>query len=217
MDVSREFPGSIIATSQVSANRVNEGLNTETLTATKDLTALDAGVQVFDCATAQDVVLPDCTGTGNGELYGAWSVIVHVADSSTESVDVKTYDATTPALLKTVEPGETYQFINIGKSTAAGSWKVVLLEVPTQDPALRYAFTHDATTSWTDNTTDYSFSINSATHGINESDFVIATYSGATSPFVKVEPYVEYTDAGVVTVKVSNSPDGRYAGRVIIL
>lgn len=211
----RVFNGSIEVESQVSSPRQNGNVSLETLLTTKTLRADDAGFHYLIASGAQDIFLPDCTGTGDEELYGSWNIVIYSDEASTADITVKLNGETDE--FQTISPGDMYKFINISKSTVAGSWRVAKLHVPETVPAIRTVMTHNATTDWADGTTSYDLSYDSATHGLVADDFIIKTMKLSGTNYEAVFPYVDYTDTDDINVKVSRTPDGRYEGRVIIM
>lgn len=84
--------------------------------------------------------------------------------------------------------------------------------------APHYVQSFDNTTSWgTASGGEYSISISAGTHGLGTN--VIATVYEQLSPteFEEVFVYTTITSAGTVTIKVPETPDTRFTGKIIIV
>jgi hypothetical protein len=195
----------------IADRRVNQGLSKETISGVRAVTINDyAWLQIINSST-QDVVLPDATTLSNG-----FTIVVMADAASGASVNVKTYNATTPVLLKNILVGRAYKFTLLDGTTAAGSWQKTLLGEADILPAERYVDTFNATTDWSGPAGGYyTRTITAVTHGMG------------TSPTVKVRsgsgPYVDVmTDSlsvaanGDITIQVTQTPDLRFAGQVLI-
>jgi len=90
--------------------------NTETLAATKTLTAADAYHQNLDPAGARTVVLPAGNATQGGEVF-----ILNQADAS-EAITVQQSDASTTVIV--IDQNESALLVCNGQSTTTG-WQAV--------------------------------------------------------------------------------------------
>ena len=196
----------------ISADRrVNQGLSKETLTSARSVIINDfAWLQIIN-ATTQDVILPDATTLTEG-----WSIVVMADVSSGASVNVKTYDAVTPVLLKNILTGRAYRFTLINSGTAAGTWQKDFLEEADLIPAGRYVDSYNATSDWAGPTAGYyTRTVTAATHGMGTSPNVKMLIGAG--PYLQVEPdQISVAANGDITYRVPSAPDLRFAGKAII-
>lgn len=191
--------------------RVNEGLSKETIVATRPVTAIDySWLQIINSST-QDVVLPDATTLTNG-----WTIVVMADSTSAASVNVKTYHATTPVLLKNVLVGRAYRFTLLDNGDSAGSWHLDFLEEADLLPSERYVDSFNATTDWSGPTSGYyTRTISVGTHEMTASPKIEVNLGPA--PYVRVLPdQITVAANGDITIQVPSSPDLRFAGQVIV-
>ena len=209
--MSHEFRGDIAVTRQASAQRVNEALNTETITAQKTLDKYSAGWHALSAASAQDIVLPDAATLANG-----WTVKIRATGASTLSV--KTYHATTPALLQDVAASEAFSFTLIAKGDSAGTWHAAILQATDISPSPRHTETFDAATSWgTASGGYYTMTIAAVTHGRGTNPGIqLGRQSGSDYIDVGVDE-VKKAANGDISIRVTESPDGRFAGRAVVM
>lgn len=196
-----------------AGRRVNSGFTAETITASRTLTIHDYQWIRITNASTQDVILPDATTLENG-----WQVVVDVPAASAASVNVKTYDAVTPVLLRNIESGRAYEFTLVDNSTDEGTWHVNFLEEADAIPTERYIETFDATTDWgTAAAGYYTITITEATHGRGANPNVqIQSLSGTDYITVTPDRILVESD-GDTKIRVPETPDLRFAGRAIFV
>jgi hypothetical protein len=193
-----------------AARRVNQGLLASTITAAEQLEIHSEYWQQITAAAVQDVILPDATTLPNG-----WAIVV---EGKTSNLNVKTYDAVTPVLRKTVTPDRAYEFTLVDNSTDEGVWYVNFLEEADTLATARFTSTFDATTSWgTASGGYYTQTITQATHTRGTSPQV-DVFEVSGSDFVKVElDELKVLANGDVEMRVPESPDCRFAGKVVMV
>lgn len=197
----------------IAGRRVDSGFSAETLSAIRELTRHDYQWLRFSNASTQDAVLPDATTLENG-----WQVVVDVPDTSAASVNVKTYHATTPVLLRNIIPGRAYAFTLVDNGTAAGVWHVNFLEEADTIPTERYIETFNATTDWSAASGGYhTITVSEATHGRGSNPKVtIRALSG--TDYIDVMPdRILIESDGDTKIRVPEVPDLRFAGRAIFV
>ena len=124
----------------IDARRVNTGLISKTITATEQLDIHSPNWHILEAATPQGVNLPDASTLPLG-----WEVVVQ---AGTSTLNVNTFDATSPAPLNNVQPGTAYKYTLVDNGSGAGTWYLNLLEEAEAMPSERYCETFDATASW---------------------------------------------------------------------
>jgi len=194
----------------VSVQNARVAVANEALTALKQLTVQSEGIQYVSAASTQDIVLPDATG-----LVAGYKMIVGVKGASAASVNVKSYDETTPALLKNILAGRAYEFTLLENADAAGTWHLNYLEEADMLVAERYVHAFNATTDWTLASGLYSLTLTAATHGRGVNP-TVEVYAG-TGPYQEVDTDVIIAVNGDVTVKVNAVPDARFAGQIVLV
>ena len=80
-------------------------------------------------------------------------------------------------------------------------------------PATKYSTTFN-NASWVLASPDYTFTVTAATHGMGAAPMVVV-YEGVTT-FEQVVTAVDVNASGDVTLKVSDVPDNRFTGLIII-
>jgi hypothetical protein len=80
-------------------------------------------------------------------------------------------------------------------------------------PATKYSTTFN-NASWILASPDYTFTVTAATHGMGTAPMVVV-YEGTTT-FEQVITAVDVNGSGDVTLKVSDVPDNRFTGLIII-
>jgi len=193
-----------------AGRRVNQGLNTAAITGAEQLELHSHYWQQLSAVAVQDVILPDAT-----TLPVGWSVVV---EAKTSNLNVKTYDAVTPVLRKTVTPDRAYEFTLTDNGTDEGVWYVNFLEEADTLATARFTATFDATTSW-----------GAASGGYYTQVIAQATHTRGTSPqvdvfeesgsdFIKVElDELKVLANGDVEMRVPETPDCRFAGKVVMI
>lgn len=203
----QSFKTNVAVKGNLKAQNISEVVNTETLTADKQLTALSAGWQTVQGASAFDVILPDPATIDAGVSF-----TVMVDGVSASSQNVMSYDATTPVLLKTVLPGRAYKFTHLGTNV----WQTNYLEEADRLVAERYTGAFNATTDWTAGTNVYTRTIAQTTHlrGVNPT---VELYEG-TGPYSETDALLQIAANGDITITVNGGEvDARFAGQVIVI
>ena len=208
------YKGDIQVGRTISAGRrLNEGFSAETISTQRNITVNDYKLLRISNATTQDVVLADATTLPNG-----WSVIIDVPSASGASVNVKTYDAVTPVLLKNIINGRAYEFTLLDNSTDEGVWLVNFLEEADTIPSERYISTFNATTDW-----------GSASGGYYTITVAQTTHERGVNPVVKLQELdgADYNEVfadqlkvlanGDTAIRVTEIPDMRFAGRAVFI
>lgn len=208
----------------VAGRRFNGGYNAETISGNRQLTWDDYDFLSISNASEQSVILPDATTnpnyttlTGVTDLAG-WSIIIHVPESSGDSVMVQTYDATTPTDLKQILTGRAYRFTCVDASTSAGVWHINFLEEADLVPSERYTSTFDATTSWGAAAAGYyTITVTAATHGRGTNPEVTVLAADGSDWVVVSPDRVKVLSTGNVQIRVPETPDLRFAGKILFL
>ena len=203
-----ELKGDLLVKNVVSSRRTNEEMNTETITGAKTLVKNSARYQNLSAASGQDVIMPDATTIPLG-----WTVYILSAGAATLTVKKSGGSAT----IHTILTGKAYEFTLTGNSDAAGTWNVDFKNPMDSIPAPKATPTFDATTSWgTASGGYYSQTFTAASHGIGTTPiYQVEELSG--SDYIKTLCDEEKVNAsGDITIRVTESPDGRFAGRIVI-
>lgn len=188
-------------------------LSNETLTSQRTVKTNDYDWLRVSNETTQDIVLPNATGLVNG-----WAITIDVLAASTASVNVKSYHATTPVLVKNILAGKTYRFKLMDNSTEAGVWKLEIITESEQSEAERYVATFNATTDWGSASGGYyTFGVLASEHLLGSNNQIyVEEYNGSLYYGGDVVTPIQNA-AGDITIKVPEDPDLRFAGRLIIL
>ena len=167
---------------------------------------------MLSAASLQDVVLPDATTLLNGFQ-------VSITATGAAGLSVKTYHATTPVLLKTIDAGRRYKFILVNNLTAAGTWQVELKHDLETVAADRFTQAFNATTDWGSASGGYyTFIITAATHGKGLNPvFEIVENTGSEMGKVGVDNASFNISTGDISIRVNDVPDCRFAGKIIVL
>ena len=192
-------------------SNLRQGLNIETLTAQKDLSQWSEHWHKVTASSAQDIILPDATTIPSGETA---RFVVQV-DAGSSTINVKTYHATVPVLLRAVQAGRAYEFTLVSNTTAAGLWHVNLLEEADSLASERYQHTFNATTDWgTASGGLYSIAVPASTHGRGTNpEYSVERDDGSNYLPVKVKSEIDKA-SGDVTIYVPEHPDLRFAGQI---
>lgn len=208
----QDVKGSLLVENVLDVRRrMNQGLSKETITGARIVTLNDyAWLQIINAST-QDVILPDAT-----TLAAGWNIVVAADTASNASVNVKSYAAVTPLLIKNILSGRAYRLTLLDGATAAGVWQITLLGESDSLPAERFIDSFNATSDW-----------GSPAGGYYSRTVAAATHDMGTSPTVKVRAGSStYTDvmpdslsvsaSGDITIQVPQLPDLRFEGQMII-
>jgi len=109
----------------------------------------------------------------------------------------------------------TISYDNSGSGLSATDVQAAIDELATSS-STRYVDTFNSTTDWALNVSDYQMLYSVAAHqkGANPNTSVFIDVAGV---YEYVEPVIEVDGSGNVTIKVSSTPDNRFAGKVVIL
>ena len=194
------------------ARSYQHGLSEETITTTRNIDIHDYQYLRLSCATNQDAVLPDAT-----TLTAGWNRTIDVPSDSVGSILVKTYHAVTPVLLKTLASGKSIKVTLVNNSTAAGVWKVEVISESETSAADRYVSGFTATTEWGSASAGYyTITVTAATHGIGTNP-VVSVQQLTGSDYIVVEAdQLKIFSNGNVSIRVPETPNLRFAGRLVI-
>lgn len=207
-----EFKGDIeIVRTGVFGRRADQGLNADTITGDEtSLVRHSAYWQSLSAENDQDVNLPDATTLPNG-----WEVVIH----ATGAADLKVKDDTSADTIGTVESGKASRFTCIDNSDEDGTWYVSSVATSEEGAAERYTLTHDATTDWGSAAGGYyTITTTAATHGRGTRPMV-QFYETVSTDEIEVSPdsSLFVTSSGDHSFRVTEDPEGRYAGKVIFI
>ena len=209
------FNGEAGVGTQLYSRSIQTGFTIEVLAASRTIDAKNDFQRLYlSCATNQDAILPDAQTLENG-----WSKEIECALDSTGGVLVKTYDLTTPALLKTLAPEAAIKVTLLDNSTAAGVWTVDYIQKTTNVIAERFIYGFNATTNWgTASNGYYTIEVTAVTHGMgsNPNPKLQKTVNAKYRDTFPDGGGCETDASGNITFKVPESPDLRFAGRLIV-
>jgi len=83
-------------------------------------------------------------------------------------------------------------------------------------PAERYFATFNNTSDWTSNSPEYTHTVTAATHG-KGSNPNVSVYELVSGNYEAINVNISITTGGDVTIKVSETPDNRFTGLILIL
>lgn len=194
------------------ARSFQHGLSVETLTTLRTIDLNDYQYLRLSCASNQDVILPNAS-----LLEAGWNRVFDIASDSVGSILLKTYDAVTPVLLKTLASGKSVKVTLISGATDAGTWKVEVISETETSAAERYVSGFTATTEWgTAAGGYYTITVTAATHGIGSNPVVsVQQLTGSDYLVVDVDELKIFSN-GNVSVRVPETPNLRFAGRLVI-
>jgi hypothetical protein len=211
--MSYEFNGDVKVLRTIDAGRrSNQGATTKTITAQENLDLHSSWLQNLSAATIQDVVLPDATTLSVG-----WCVRIYATGAA--NLDVNTYDATTPISLIVIESGRMYEFTCTDNSDAAGTWHVNFLEQSDLVVSERYPETFDATSSWGSASGGYyTITILASNHKRGTNPVVGGIFKESGSDYIQIEvDSIKVLANGNIEIKVIENPDGRFAGKILVM
>ena len=193
----------------IADRRVDQGQRTAAIVGTDTLVRHSASWQALSAAAPQNVVLPDATTCPNG-----WKIVIQAAGASTLTVQ----DNST-ATVEAVTTGRAYEFYLTDNSTPAGVWYVNFLENADVLPASRYTLTHNAVADWgAAGGGYYTITTTAVTHGRGtRPTFQFFETVGANEVEVMPDQAFIVTASGDVVFRVPDTPDLRYAGKVIFV
>lgn len=197
--------------------RADKGLWAETIIANKTLDKNSYSWQKLrNNTSALDVNLPDATTL---QMVG-WAVTIENNSISTFAINVKD---SAGGLIKTIAAPaagtiRAYEFVCQDISLAAGVWYTVSMEDTAVQSASRYSGNFGNGVDWGGVVGgEYIFTASGVDHtrGLNPSVMVFET-AGSTETMVDLD--IKYDNiTGDVSLVVPDSPDCRFAGRVVIL
>jgi hypothetical protein len=214
-----EVKGDLVVKRTLASHRSNQSFSAEALTAQRDLTANDCYWFRITNASTQHVVLP----TTDDILLG-WKVVIDVPTTSGASVDVRTYGES-PTLLKNILAGRAYEFTLVDATDTAGTWQINFLEEADRFAASRYVATianalsaPAPSAAWSAASSGYyTITITAATHGAGTSPKV-QVFELSGTDYIEIFPdQVKVLANGNVTVRVAQTPDCRFEGKVVIM
>ena len=192
-----------------AGRRVNEGGQSKPLVGTETYDLHCPAWNNYTAAAPQDVILPDAT-----TLALDWKVVVNNEDL-TNAIAIKDNSS---GLVKSIIAGRCYEFTCTDVSTPAGAWHITFRDQSDLIPSERYSTTFDATTSWGSPVGGYySITYTAATHllGTNPRPTLYildgSDYDEVQSDQLKV------LANGDVVFRVPQTPNGRFAGKIVIL
>ena len=190
------------------------GLSVETLSASRTILADEKHRLYLSAGSNKDALLPDAQ-----TLEVGWAQEIECAFDSVGSILIKTYDAVTPILLKTLVSGAAVRVYLLDNSTAAGTWSIDIIAKTETSAAERYIVGFNATTDWgTAAGGYYTKTVAAAVHGLGTNP-VVSLQKSSGSDFKVVQPdgggCTIYAN-GDVSFRVPETPDLRFAGRVVI-
>jgi hypothetical protein len=190
------------------AGNVHDIAKKRTITAALVLTRKDYGWQALTASSQQDVTLPDATTLNDAyesldPSMGGWDITIH--NQGVANLDVKDSVGTH---VQTVVPGNACTFKLVSATTAAGEWYVCCCRSST--------FVKEfAVVDFTGPTNEqYTYTLLASEHqkGIIPASFYVELLSGQRIyPDITRNPLT-----GDITLGVSDDPDGRFAGRLIV-
>lgn len=193
--------------------RVDSGFTAETLTTKKDLDRHSYQWLRITNASTQDVVLPDALTLSNG-----WQQTIDVPGESGASVNVKTFHAVTPVLLRNIIAGRAYEFTLVDNATDAGVWHVNFLEEADSIPAERYVFTFDATTDWgTSAGGYYTITVTAVTHTRGTNPIVVCKVKSGSDYSIASPDRTMILANGNIQIRVPETPNLRFEGQLVII
>jgi len=196
----------------IADRRADQGLAASVITGAATLTRHSAWWQALSAAAGQDVNLPDPTASPT--CPNGWTVVVQ----ATGAADLTVKDAGT-GTVKVVPAGSAYEFTLTNNGSAAGTWHVMSLEDAGTVVASRYTSPHNATTDWGSASGGYyTISVTGAVHGRGTNP-MIQYYEVVGGNQIQVTPDQSSVASatGNLSFRVPDSPDLRYAGKVIFI
>lgn len=209
------FNGELGVGTQLYSRSTQTGFSIEALAATRTILATNDLQRLYlSCSSNKDAILPDAQ-----TLEVGWSKEIECAYDSTGSIILKTYDAVTPAVLKTLAPEIAIKVYLLDNSTAAGVWSVDYIQKTASIIADRYVFGFDATTSWgTASNGYYTIQVTAVTHGMgsNPTSKLQKSVNTSFKDTFSDGGGVTTDASGNITFRVPESPNLRFAGRLIV-
>lgn len=210
--MAKEVFGDLNVGRTAKARSYQHGLSVETLTTSRTIDINDFQYLRLSCASNQDVILPNAS-----LLTVGWNRTFDVADDSVGSILLKTYNSVTPVLLKTLASGKSVKVTLISGASDAGTWKIEVISSTETSAAERYISGFTATTEWgTASGGYYTITITAATHGIGSNPVVdVQQLTGSDYICVEADQLKIFAN-GNVSIRVPETPNLRFAGRLVI-
>ena len=201
--------GDLSVSRAIDSIRNNEALTNITAGTTL---ALNSSKYIDNTATsAIIVVLPDAT-----TLTSGWAV--YVMNNGTGTVTVNLNGGTN---LGSIPVGNTALIVNRTTAAAAGTWEFINLDIDTSG-VTKTTVTFDATTSWgTAAGGEYTITTTAAVAmGGATPEFTV--YESSGDDFIKIDGIEAVVDGstgneGNIAIRVNETPDERFAGRIVIV
>lgn len=191
--------------------RADQGLYDHTISTSLALVRHSEYFQLLNATSSNDlVVLPDATTLPKG-----WEVVI-INDGA---VDLLVEDNTDTGTYDNILVGNANRYILLDNGTAGGTWFVEPMDTPAVGAATRYTTTFDATTSWGSASGGYyTITYTQATHLRGTSPSVRIYISDGGTGFNVVEPdQSNVASNGDVSFRVPDSPDLRFAGKIVLI
>jgi hypothetical protein len=198
---------------QMSMTRANQGFQSQSISTTLALLKQNSYWQDITATGAQDVTLPDATTLPKG-----WKVVINAEAGGNLTVK----DGGAGATLQIILAGSTlpaYEFTLLDNGTTAGVWFVSSLDNAGVTASTRYVLPHDATTDWgAPSGGYYTIATTEATHGRGVNPMIQFYEDVGAGVLVQTQPDSSTVQTtGNHDFKVPESPDMRYAGKVVFV
>lgn len=191
--------------------RADQGLYDHTISTSLALTRHSEYFQKLESTSGNDlVVLPDATTLPEG-----WEVVI-INDGDTA---LEVQDDQDSGTFTDIAVNEANRYILLDNGAAAGTWFVEPMQSPDITAATRYTTTFNATTDWGSPSAGYyTITKTQATHLRGTDPSVRIYISDGGTGFNVVEPDRSNVAAnGDVSFRVPDSPDLRFAGKIVLI
>lgn len=176
-------------------------------------------ILVMNPASVGTIDLPNTTDIPLG-----WRIVVAVKEDAF-AVTVRTYHLTTPATLKQIIPGRTYEFMLIDKTSTAGVWMVNYLEEADLTPSERFVASFTAATSagnWVNGTGYLTVTVEESVHGRGMFPMVQVFKDSSTDKIFVLPDQILVNGSGDIVIRVPSigvpGGDGlKFAGSLVII
>jgi hypothetical protein len=192
-----------------TGRRANQGAFTQALVGALTLDVNAYSWYNLTMASPQNVTLPDAT-----TLTLGWQVTINNNDS-TNAATVKNAGAVT---VKSIIASRCYRFTCTDISSANGIWQITYLDQSDLVQAERYSTTFNATTDWGAPAGGYyTWIITQAVHLMGTNTNVIVEQVDGSDYDIVFCDNVKILANGDVSLRVTQIPDGRFAGRITLV
>jgi hypothetical protein len=195
----------------VADRRVDEGLNDQNITTSLALVRHAEKYQRLNASAGNDlVVLPDATTLLNG-----WEVII----INNGTVDLLVEDSGDYSTFDNISVGNANRYILMDNGSVEGEWFVEPMDSAEVTSATRYSNTFNATTDWGSASGGYyTITVVQTTHTRGSHPSVQLYIGDGGTGFNVVEPDETNVEAnGDVSFQVPDSPDLRFAGKIVLV